>query len=80
MGGGWSTPRLRRFIAGKDPVPIVQQAGRAPGPVWTGAESLAPHRDSIPGPSSPCSNKQMVNLCNAVMDMQVAVTNDSMTS
>jgi hypothetical protein len=23
-----------------------------PGPVWTGAENLTPHRDSIPGPSS----------------------------
>jgi hypothetical protein len=30
-----STPR-------KDPVPIVQEAGWAPGPVWTGAENLAP--------------------------------------
>jgi hypothetical protein len=38
---------------GKDPVPIVQEAGWASGPVWTGAENLAPHRDSIPGPSSP---------------------------
>jgi hypothetical protein len=25
---------------GKDPVPIVQEAGWAPGPVWTGAEYL----------------------------------------
>ena len=25
----------------KDPVPIVQEAGWAPGPVWTGAEDLA---------------------------------------
>jgi hypothetical protein len=49
-GGGWSTPRPGRFTPGKDPVPIVQKAGWAPGPVWTGAESLAPHRDSIPGP------------------------------
>jgi hypothetical protein len=37
---------------GKDPVPIVQEAGWAPGPVWTGAEELALHRDSISGPSS----------------------------
>jgi len=41
------------FTAGKEPVPILQEAGWAPGPVWTGAENLAPHRDSIPGPSSP---------------------------
>jgi len=26
----------------KDPVPIVQEAGWAPGPVWTGAENIAP--------------------------------------
>jgi hypothetical protein len=26
----------------KDPVPIVQEAGWAPGLVWTGAENLAP--------------------------------------
>ena len=26
----------------KDPVPIVQEAAWAPGPVWTGAENLAP--------------------------------------
>jgi len=25
---------------------------RLGGPVWTGAENLASHRDSIPGPSS----------------------------
>ena len=26
----------------KDPVPIIQEAGWALGPVWTGAENLAP--------------------------------------
>ena len=30
------------FTPGKDPVPIVQEAGLAPGPVWTGTEYLAP--------------------------------------
>jgi hypothetical protein len=40
---GCSTPRPRRFTAGKDPVlPIEQEAGWAPGPIWTGAENLAP--------------------------------------
>jgi hypothetical protein len=41
---GWEvsiTPRPL-FTPGKDPVPIVQEAGWAPGPVWTGAENLAP--------------------------------------
>ena len=31
----------------KDPVPILQEAVWAPGPVWTGGKSR-PHRDSIP--------------------------------
>ena len=30
------------LIPGKDPVPIVQEPGWAPGPVWTGAENLDP--------------------------------------
>jgi len=41
-----STPRPQ-FTPGKDPVPIVQEAGWAPGPVWTCGKSR-PHRDSIP--------------------------------
>ena len=36
----------------RDTVLIVQEAAGVPGPVWTGAENLAPYRDSIPGPSS----------------------------
>jgi hypothetical protein len=32
---------------------LVWEAGWAPGLVWTGAENLAVHRDSIPGPSNP---------------------------
>ena len=46
---GWvvsSTPRPH-FNPEKDPVPIVQEDGWAPGPVWTGGKSR-PHRDSIP--------------------------------
>ena len=46
------TPRPL-FTPGKDPLPCVQEAVLYPGPVWTGAENLAPHRDSIPGPPSP---------------------------
>ena len=41
-GGERSAPRPGRFIPGKDPVPIVQEVGWAPGLVWTGAENLAP--------------------------------------
>ena len=46
---GWavsSTPQLR-FTPGKDPLPILQEAGWAPGPVWMGGKSC-PHWDLIP--------------------------------
>ena len=53
---GWvvsSTPQLH-FTPGKDPVPILQEAGWAPGLVWTGGKSR-PHWDSIPGRAA-CSS------------------------
>jgi len=46
---GWvvsSTP-WPHFTPWKDPVPILQDAGWAPGPVWTGGKSR-PHQDLIP--------------------------------
>jgi len=47
-GGEWSAARPSRTLPpGKDPVPIVQEAGWAPGPVWTGGKSR-PHADSNP--------------------------------
>ena len=50
---GWvvsSTPRPH-FTPGKDPVPILQDAEWAPGPVWTGGKSRS-HWDSIPDHST----------------------------
>ena len=41
-GGRWSTTRPGRFTPRKDTVSIVQESGWASGPVWTGAENLAP--------------------------------------
>jgi hypothetical protein len=42
-GGEGSASRPGRFLPpGKEPVPIVQEVGWAPGPIWTGAENLAP--------------------------------------
>jgi hypothetical protein len=41
-GGGWSAPRPDRFTPGKDPVPIAQEAGCAPEPVWTCEKNLTP--------------------------------------
>ena len=35
------------FTPTKEPVPILQEAGWAPGAVWTGGKSR-PHKDSIP--------------------------------
>jgi len=41
VGGQRHAPTA--LTPGKDPVPIVQEAGMVPGPVWTHAENLAPH-------------------------------------
>jgi len=35
-----------QFTPGKNPVPILQEAGWAPGPVWMGGK-CRPHRDSM---------------------------------
>jgi len=43
-GGEWSAARPDRTLP---PVPNLQTAGWAAGPVWTGGKSR-PHRDSIP--------------------------------
>jgi hypothetical protein len=47
-GGERSAARPGRTLPPKkEPVPVLQEAGWAPGPVWTGGKSH-PHRDSIP--------------------------------
>ena len=47
-GGEWSAARSGRTLPpGKDTVPILQEAGWAPGPVWIGGKAC-PHWDSIP--------------------------------
>ena len=45
---GWVVSSTHRphFTPGKEPVPILQETGWAPGPVWTDGKSR-PHRDSI---------------------------------
>jgi hypothetical protein len=51
--GGWLKSRPGRFnLWERQPVPPIQKAGWAPGPVWTGAKNLATHWDAIPGPTS----------------------------
>ena len=59
---GWGvsvTPRPH-FTPGKDPVPILQEAGWAPGPVWTGAENLAP--TGILSPDRPARSQSLYRL------------------
>ena len=60
LGWGWSAPRPGRFTPGKDPVPIAQEAGWAPGPVWTGAENLA--HTGIRSPDRPARSKSLYRL------------------
>jgi len=44
---------------GKDPVPIVQEAGWAPGPVWMGAEKSP---TGIRSPDRPARSKSLYEL------------------
>jgi hypothetical protein len=59
-GGGWSAPRPGRFTPGKDPVPIVQKAGWAPGPVWMCAKNLA--HSGIRSPDRPARSQSLYRL------------------
>jgi hypothetical protein len=59
-GGRWSTPRPCRFTPGKVSVPIVLEAGWAPGPVWTGAENLSP--TGIRSPDLPARSESLYRL------------------
>ena len=59
---GWGvsvTPRPL-FTPGKDPLPIVQEACWAPGPVWTGAENLA--STGIRSPDRPALSQSLYRL------------------
>ena len=55
-----STPRPSSFISGKDPVPIVQEAGWAQGPVRTGDENLA--STGIRYPDRPARSESLYRL------------------
>jgi hypothetical protein len=55
---GWvAAPRPSRFTPGKDPVPIVWEAGWSPGPVWTCVKNLAPTR--IRSPDCPAHSQSL---------------------
>jgi hypothetical protein len=57
---GWLASRPGRLTPGKVPVPIVQEAGWALGPVWTGAENLA--RTGIRSPDRPARSESLYRL------------------
>jgi len=48
------------FTPGKDPVPIVQEAGWASGPDWTGEENLA--YTGIRSPDGPARSQSLYRL------------------
>jgi len=58
VGGQRHTPAA--LPPGKDSVPIVQEAGWAPGPVWTGVENLAP--TGIRSPDHPAHSELLYRL------------------
>jgi hypothetical protein len=58
VGGQRHAPA--EFTPGKDPVPILQEAGQAPGPVWVGAENLA--TTGIRSPDLPARSESLYRL------------------
>ena len=60
MGEGSASRPGRSLSLGKDPAPIVQEAGWTPGPVWTGAENLAP--TGIRSPDRPARSQSLYRL------------------
>ena len=57
---GSASPPRPLFTSGKDPVPSVQEAGWAPGPVWTVAEKLA--HTGIRAPDRPARSQSLYRL------------------
>jgi hypothetical protein len=62
-------PRSGRFTPGKHPVPIVQDVGWVPGPVWTGAEYLAPA--GMQSPDLPARSQSLYRLRNRANNCRV---------
>jgi hypothetical protein len=71
-GGRWSAPRPGRFTPGKDPVPVVQEAGWAPGLVWTCAKNRTP--TGIRSLDYPARNQSLYRLSYPAYDYSRYVT------
>jgi hypothetical protein len=67
-GGGWSTPRPGRLYHGKDPVPIIQDAGWVSEPVWIGAENFA--STAIRSPDLPARSESLYRLSHPEMKFE----------
>jgi hypothetical protein len=55
VGGQRHAPAV--YPRERDPLPTLQEAGWAPGPVWTGAENLAP--TGIRSPDRPARSESL---------------------
>ena len=60
VGEGTASRPALSLPPGKDPVPILQEAGWDPGPVWTGAENLA--ATGIRSPDRPARSQSLYRL------------------
>jgi hypothetical protein len=60
MGVGGQRHAPAALSRERDPVPIVQEAGWAPGPVWTAAKYLAP--TGIRSPDRPVRSESLYRL------------------
>ena len=60
MGVGGQRHAPAAFTPGKDPVPILWEAGWASEPVWTGAENLA--HTGIRSPDLPARSESLYRL------------------
>ena len=58
--GGWSAPHTGLFTSENDPVPIIQEAGWAPGLTWTSPENLA--RTGTGSPDRPVRSDLLYHL------------------
>ena len=64
-----STP-LPYFLPGKDPIPIVQEAGWGPGSVWTAGKSRP---TGIRSPDRPARNQSLYRLSYGAQMYQAAI-------
>ena len=71
---GWGVSVMPRplFIPGNDPVPIVQEDGWDPVPVWTCAENLAP--TGIRSPDRPTRSQPLYRLSYPVQNLCAVIT------